>query len=759
MTATATVPERQLGRAIRRREDRALLTGAGQYLADLPFADGLEAVFLRSPAAHAEITRLDVTVAAALPGVAAVLTAADLALPPLHPPVENPDAFSPPRPLLAEGVVRFTGEPIAIVLADSAYIGEDALELIDLELEPLPLVLDPREAGSAAPLHDGHGNVLYDHHFDSGGVDDAFAGAAIVFERDFRNPRYSATPMETRGVVAAPHGAGLRLHCSTQAPHRYATIVAELLALDPGDVTVACPDVGGGFGQKAHTYPEEVVVAAAALRTGLPVRWIEDRAENLLAASHARDQYVYVRVAADDAGRLLALDADVICDTGAYGVFPHGHILEALGTPAMLPGPYRLPHYRYRSRSIATNKAPEGAYRGVGLPVSAFVHERVMDILAAEVGIDSAEVRRRNLLGPDELPHVSLTGQRYDSGDYPRALERAIEQIGYDGVGRPEPGPDGRVRAIGLSCYVEYTGINSAVFQGRGMVGIAGYDAAHVEIGPGGRARLWTTLPAIGQGTATTFAQQLSDELDLPLDDVVVERPDTAVGGLHGTGTFASRSAISGGGAIHRAVETLLADAAERAADRLGVPAESLAYAAGAFSTATERVTLGALAAGSREGVLSASGEFDPPVPSYPYATHACEVAVDLETGAVELVRYVIVEDCGTVLNPLIVEGQVHGATTQGIGGTLYEELVYNEDGQLVTGSLMDYLVPTATEIPRFEVDHLVTPAPDQVLGAKGVGEGGTLAPPGAIANAVSAALGREFNALPLRPGNLLQSS
>lgn len=241
MTATATAPERQLGRAIRRREDRALLTGAGQYLADLPFADGLEAVFLRSPAAHAEITRLDVTVAAALPGVAAVLTAADLALPPLHPPVENPDAFSPPRPLLAEGVVRFTGEPIAIVLADSAYIGEDALELIDLELEPLPLVLDPREAGSAAPLHDGHGNVLYDHHFDSGGVDDAFAGAAIVFERDFRNPRYSATPMETRGVVAAPHGAGLRLHCSTQAPHRYATIVAELLALDPGDVTVACP--------------------------------------------------------------------------------------------------------------------------------------------------------------------------------------------------------------------------------------------------------------------------------------------------------------------------------------------------------------------------------------------------------------------------------------------------------------------------------------------------------------------------------------
>ena len=418
-----------------------------------------------------------------------------------------------------------------------------------------------------------------------------------------------------------------------------------------------------------------------------------------------------------------------------------------------------MPHYRYRSRSIATNKAPEGAYRGVGLPVSAFVHERVMDILAAEVGIDSAEVRRRNLLGPDELPHVSLTGQRYDSGDYPRALERAIEQIGYDGVGRPEPGPDGRVRAIGLSCYVEYTGINSAVFQGRGMVGIAGYDAAHVEIGPGGRARLWTTLPAIGQGTATTFAQQLSDELDLPLDDVVVERPDTAVGGLHGTGTFASRSAISGGGAIHRAVETLLPDAAERAADRLRVPPESLAYAAGTFSTATERVTLGALAAGSREGVLSASGEFDPPVPSYPYATHACEVAADLETGAVELVRYVIVEDCGTVLNPLIVEGQVHGATTQGIGGTLYEELVYNEDGQLVTGSLMDYLVPTATEIPRFEVDHLVTPAPDQVLGAKGVGEGGTLAPPGAIANAVSAALGREFNALPLRPGNLLQSS
>jgi len=731
----------------------------GTFVGDLAPPAAAHAVFLRSPLAHAHLTGVDTTAACALSGVRAIFTADDLSLPPLHPPIENPAAFSPPRPLLAQHVVRFVGEPVAVVVADDPYVAEDALDLIELDLDPLPPVLDPVAAceSDSPALHPATSNVLYDARFEGGDLDGAFATAAVTIERTFRHPRLAAVPMEGRGAVAQPERDGVALWSSTQAPHRLATIVAELLGVAAHQVRVRCPDVGGGFGQKAHVYPEEVLTAWLALHLRHPVRWLEDRVENLLAASHARDQQVRVRVAADGDGRLLAIDADVICDQGAYGVFPHGHVLEALGTPSMIPGPYRLPAYRYRSRSVATNKSPEGAYRGVGLPVSTFVHERVMDVLAEELAIDRAEIRRRNLIGAAELPHTTLTSQRYDSGDYAAALDRALAAAGYDGFAERQAvaRDDGRLRGLGICCYVEYTGINSRVFKGRGMVGIAGSDGAHITLTPDGRAVVWTTLPGIGQGSDTTFGQLVADRLGLQPDDVEIARPDTGVGGLHGTGTFASRSAVSGGGALDRAGAELESRLKADAADRLEIDAGDLRLNGGrveVVGSPGHGLTIAELVAAAEPDRYRVSASFDPPALAYPYATHVCEVEVDPGTGHVAVVHYAIVEDCGTVINPQIVEGQVHGATAQGIGGALLEEMVYTDDGQLITASLMDYLVRTAGDIPPFDVSHLAIPAPDSPTGAKGVGEGGTLAPPAALANAVGDALGREFNALPLRP-------
>lgn len=748
-----------VGRPLPRREDRRLLNGTAEFLDDVDVTT-LEVAFQRSPIAHGTIVSIDAAAAASAPGVVAVVTAADDLPGPLVPPLENPEAVPTPRPLLATGVVRFVGEPVAAVVASSRYAAEDACELIDVEYEPLPAVV-----GALAALADGgpvvsgyESNVIYESRVDAGDVNGAFERAAAIVERTFVNPRYSAAPMESRGLLARPDGDGLHVWSSTQAPHKLAQTIAEVLALDSGAVRVVAPDVGGGFGQKAHTYPEELVVCELARRIGRPVRWMEDRAENLMASSHARDQRVTVRAAAAADGTLLAIESDVVCDVGAYGVHPHGHILEALGTPAMIPGPYRLRDYRARSRSVATNKCPEGAYRGVGLPVSAFIHERLMDMLAAELGLDPADIRRRNLLAPDELPYPTVTNQHYDSGDYLEAFERTLAAIGYEDFPAQQESAraEGRLLGIGLACYVEYTGINSRVFSGRGMVGIAGYDAAHVALDSDGTATVWTTLPPIGQGVETTFAQITADELGLPYERVSVARADTGVGNLHGTGTFASRSAISGGGAIREAAtelhRRLLADAAETLeANPVDLRVvDGAVCVAGSPGSAVPIADLVAAATDAARYRVSAT--FDPPAIAYPYATHACIVEVDPETGGIAIDRYVVVEDCGTVINPLIVEGQIHGAIAQGVGGTVLESIVYDEEGQLVTASFMDYLIPTASDLPHMEIGHLSIPAPGSPNGAKGVGEGGTLGPPGALANAVSNALGVEFNELPLTP-------
>jgi carbon-monoxide dehydrogenase large subunit len=745
-----------IGRPLLRLEDRPLLTGSGQFIDDLVLPGTGHVRFVRSPVAHAKIVAIDVDGALALGGVMGAFAAADLGLPPLHPPIENPHAISPPRPLLAEGVVRFLGEPIVAIVAESSYLAEDGADLVELSLVPLPVVGNALTAETEAPLHAASSNVLLDSTIDTGDVDAAFAAAEFVIERSFRNPRYSAMPIEPRGAVAAPDGDGVRVWSSSQVPHILADVIARLLELPRERVRVAVPDIGGGFGQKAHAYPEEIILASLALRLGRPVKWVEDRSENLTASSHARDQVVRARVAADADGHLLAIDAEVTCDTGAYGVYPHGHILEALGTAAMIPGPYRLEHYRARSRSIATNKCPEGAYRGVGLPVSVLVHERMMDVLAGVVGVDRAEIRRRNLIAPAELPYTTVSHQRYDSGDYALALALALDVIGFDRFPEEQRRArlEGRLLGLGIASYVEYSGLGSAVFHSRGMVGIPGSDRAWITLEANGQVIVTTTLPTMGQGLATTFAQLTAAALGVAPESVRVERPDTASGAGGGTGTFASRSATTGGGAIAVAAHELVQRLFAEASDRLEVAADDLELRAGRVGvkgSPSDEVSFGELVAADPDR-FRAEGMFDPERTAYPYATHVCTVEVDSETRAVELLRYVIAEDCGRIINPQIVAGQTHGAVAQGIGGALLEAMHYDDQGQLLTASLLDYLVPTASELIPFELDHLQIPAPDSPNGVKGVGEGGTLGAAAAIANAVSDALGVECNELPLTP-------
>lgn len=745
-----------VGRSLPRREDRPLLQGRGRFVDDIDFDGTLHARFVRSSVAHALLLGVDSEEARAVTGVVTVVDAAELALPPLLPPIHNPDALPVPRPLLATGKIRFAGEAVAVVVADSPYVAEDAAELVAIDLEALPAVTTTVQAlrDDAPRVHDQPTNVMYDKRFSTG---DELPRGPVVIHRTFSSSRQTALPMEPRGLVARPDGDGLEIWASTQSPHMLARAIAAGLGLAEDQVRVIVPDVGGGFGLKAHAYPEELVVAALARRLGRPVKWVEDRAENLTSSCHARGQTIDVTISADADGVLTSIDADVVVDMGAYGVYAHGHLLEAGGTPSMIPGPYRLRDYRFRSRAVTTTKVPLGAYRGVGLPVATFVHERAMDLVAAETGVDRAEVRRRNLLRADELPYTSVTGQRYDSGDYGAALDTALREIRYSAFAeeQAEALRAGRLLGLGFAVYVEYSAVGSSVFAGRGMLGLAGYDEANIVLGPDGLVRVWTTLPTAGQGITTTFAQLTADELGVDVELVEVRPVDTAVGRLRGNGTFASRSAVSGGGAIRVSCEELRRRLLEDAGDVLEASPADLEIVSdavrvrGAGTSSVRLVDLAAAAAPDRYDVVR---RHDPEHPVYPYGAHACRVEVDPVSGFVRILDYVVVEDCGRIINPRIALGQTHGAVAQGIAGALYEELSYDEHGQLQTASLMDYLVPTASEVPPVQVEHMHVPTSASLVGAKGVGESGTLAPGATLANAVADALGAECNSTPLRP-------
>ncbi len=753
------LPRGGIGARVRRFEDETLLRGDAAFLDDVQVEGVLHLAFARSHHAHLEIDGIDLSQARRAPGVEAVVGPAEIdGLPPLVTNLDRAGVRRVEQPILAGERARFVGEPIAAVIASSRYAAEDAAESIDLSgerlaaLHSIEAALDP----GAPTLHGDQDNVIFHERYEAGNPDEAFASAAITIERTFRSPRYSAAPIEGRGALAVPEGDELVLWSSTQIPHILAETVAGTLGVDEGRVRVRCPEIGGGFGQKAHVFPEEIVIAWAARELGRPVKWVEDRRENFTAAAHAREQRVRVRAAADSEGRLLAIEAEIHCDVGAYGIYPWGQLLEALGTPALIPGPYRLRNYRYATHAIATNKAPQGAYRGVGQPVSVIVHERVMDILAAELEMDPAEIRRVNLLPPDVFPYDTISGLRYDSGDYRAALDTALESLDYRGMreaqrkGREE----GRFLGIGIACYVEWTGTNSDTYKSRGMTNVRGYDAARLAVNPDGTVSLWTSCPGIGQGIATTLSQVTAEHLGVPLEAVRPEPLDTRES-PQGSGTFASRGAISAGGALIGVSATLKERLVKIAANALEASPQDVVLEAGRIGirgSPSASLSLAEVHARSGPGELDVSEAYDPEATAYPYATHVCVVEIDPDTGEVRIPHYVIAEDCGPEINPIVVEGQVHGATAQGIGGALYEALRFGSDGQMMTASFMDYLIPGACELPQLEVHHLETPAPDLRGGFKGVGEGGTIAPPAAIANAVSDALGIEISELPINP-------
>ena len=697
-----------IGTRLRRLEDPRLLRGEGRFVDDLR-PDGCRHVaFVRSPLASGRLT-----------AVKATFTAADLDCGPLAVHLTTPGAVSPPRPLIARDRVRFAGEILGAVLAATRYAAADAVDAAEVDVEPLEPVLtfDQALAPGAPLVHDDvPGNVYFAGRRTYGDVDGAFARADAVVEGEVVHPRVAAAPLEPRGVVAAPSGAGVVIWTSTQVPHLVADAVAECLGLDRAAVRVVATDVGGGFGAKAQVYPEEVLLAWIARRTGGPVKWVETRSEHMHAASHARDQRVRFRAAVRRDGRVLGVSATIHSSIGAYGIRPFGPLLDPLGTAGLIPGPYDIRDYEYETYAVATNKSPEGPYRGVGMVTAVLVHERVMDLVAARFGLDPAAVRRVNFVGRSRMPYVAVTGHPYESGDYAAALG-AID-LGPLRAERARAREQGRLVGVGLASYVEYTGAGSGTFAGRGMLDIPGTDTAHVWADGDGVVHVQTSCPSMGQGTHTTLAQVAAQALGIPPERVLVEQTDTAVVPT-GTGSFMSRGSVTGATAVFRAASLLRELIAEN-----GEPDVTVTY--------------------------------DAAQASHPYATHACMVEVDRETGAVEVLRFVVAEDCGVVINPTVVEGQVVGGVAQAAGAALLEEIAYGPDGQLLTSTFVDYMVPSIGEAPAVEIQHLRTPSTVHELGTKGVGEGGTIGGTAAIANAVADALSLNDVALPFTPDRVV---
>ena len=741
-----------IGTSLPRLEDGPLLRGTARFIDDIRPADLLHVAFVRSPQAHARIRSIDTSRATI------AFTAADLEgwASPMKVNVTTAGVAVPEWPLLATEKVRYVGDIIAAVAAESRYQAEDAAELVQVELDPLPVVSTVEDAMAAgAPLvHETVPNNCYHTLRRSWGkVPSAFAKAHAVVEGEVIHPRVSGAPMEGRGAVASPDGAGgVVLHTSTQAPHLVRDAIADCLGLPLDRVRVVASDVGGGFGLKAHPYVEEILVAAIAMRLNRPVKWVEDRSEHLQTANHARDQRITFSAAVRKDGRVLGLRAKVYSNIGAYAIRPHGPLLDPMTCANLITGPYDIRSYEYESFALVTNRCPEGPYRGVGMVTAVLAHERLMDLIAARLGLDPADVRRVNLVRKSRMPYTTPTGHPYESGDYGAALEMALERFGYRRA-RAEQAKAreaGRLRGIGIGTYVEFTGAGSSTFVGRGTVDIPGVDSARVWVEADGSVHVQTTTPAIGQGTQTTFAQVAAAALGVDASTVVVEQTDTGKV-ANGTGSFQSRSSVVAATAAHRAATQLRSEILEAAAWRLDQPPERVEIAELSLEELLDPETNG----GHR---LDVSVTYDPKQASHPYATHVCAVEIDRGSGSVEIKRYVVAEDCGTVINPAIVEGQVVGGVAQGAGATLLEEIVYGADGQLLTSSFMDYLLPTSSEAPAVEIAHLITPSTVHELGTKGIGEGGTIGSTAAITNAIADALGLSDVRLPFTPERVLSA-
>lgn len=759
-----------LGVSVPRLEDERLLRGAGAFVDDLDHLPALSVAIVRCPYPHARVRAIDASAALALPGVEAVLLGADVVR------RTEPTGLLRPFPgsrrtayhAMAHPVARYEGEAVAAVAAVDRYVAEDAVERIEVDWEPLPHVVDPEAAlAPGAPrLHaDIEGNLLVESTLTAGDPAAALAGAAVRAAGRFRINRVSAAPIETRGVLARWSDATrtLELWSSTQTPHLVRHQLAQALRMAESDVRVVGPDVGGGFGLKMCLYPEDVIASLLAMDTGRPVKWIEDRVEHFRASTHAREAVHEAELGATRDGALTVLRDHYVIDLGAYNS-PFG---PPMLTNLLLPGPYRIRDGALARRVAITNKVPVGPYRGYGQPEANFVREVLVDRVARRLGLDPVELRRRNLLAPGELPFQNLAGANYDSGDYRRALDLAVARIGYDEARARQAAwrRQGRHVGVGVSCYVEFTGYPSSAFLGRTGAGFGAYESVTIRMDRAGRAAVYTGVSTFGQGTETTFAQLCASGLGIEPAQVTIHRGDSQ-GTPCSVGGFASRTTIAGAGAIEAATAELRAKLARLAGHLLGVAPALLEVAGGAVRRRDDpgvSITLAAvgdaaylghrLPPGEAPG-LEATAYFDPPASAFGYGTVAARVEVDPRTGEFGLGRYVLVHDCGTQVNPMIVEGQIHGGIAQGLGAALFEELVYDPaTGQLVNGTFVDYFLPTAADLPRFELDHLeillfVTP-----LGIKGVGEGGTIGAAAAVANAVVDALapsGVELSELPI---------
>lgn len=773
--------DRPLGRAIRRREDRRFLCGQGRYLDDLPIKDALAVCFVRSPHAHARIRSVDTAAAKALAGVVAVFSGAELAgdatvlrMAPAIPGV-RPTEVAP----MPADKVRFVGDPVAVVVAVDRYVAEDAAELVEVDYEPLPAVPSMAAAAAAgAALVDEAvpGNRVAEESFAAGDSATALRRAARVVEARFAQHRQTHLPIETRGLTCSfdPGTEHLTVHAGNQAPHPLRTALAGRLGLSEAQVTVISPDVGGGFGQKIALLREELVTAALARRLGRTLHWREDRLENLMASLHAREETVAVRAAIDEAGRLLGLEAKITADMGAYCFFPANYMMRVVGM--ILPGPYRLKDYAFDLEVYLTNKAPAGPMRAP-MAITSWVIEGTMDAIARELGADPVAIRRLNLLADEDLPYVTATGERYHSISSRATMEAALAAFGYAEFREHQAArrAAGELVGLGICNVVESTTYGSAFYKAAGIAG-SGHETATVKVEPSGAASVAVGLMTSGQGYETTFAQAAAEGLGVEPEVMRVMIGNTDVA-PYGMGARGSRGAAAGGGVAYLAGSRLQSKVLAIAAHLLSLnSSDGLRL----FGGRVERMVAGAfqptelsladiarvafldplrLPDGMEPG-LHVTVSYDPPPMTYSNSTHLCVVAVERATGMVRLERYLAAHDSGTVINPTIVEGQMHGAIAMGLSGALFEELVYDGQGQFLSGSLADYLMATATELPQFELIEHSTPDRLTPLGIKGMAEGGVMGAIGAVANAVADALapeGVKVESQPLSPARLLQ--
>jgi carbon-monoxide dehydrogenase large subunit len=746
---------RMVGARIKRREDPRLITGAATYVDDIKLYDMQYMALLRSVHAHAKITRIDISKALGAPGVVAVLTGEEVrrASAPLPTAGGIEGLKVPDHDSMPVEKVWHLGQPVAAVIARDRYAARDALDLIEVDYEPLPAVVDVEKAmDPGSPLvHEQFGsNIAYTWLVEGGDVEQAFKDADVVVKQRMTNQRLIPNPMETRGVVAQyDRGPGtLTVWSSTQIPHILRSSLAALLSLAENKVRVVAPEVGGGFGCKLNIYAEEVIAAVAAMRVGKPVKWVEERAESFLATTHGRDQVAYVEAAAAKDGTILGLRMKLIGDLGAF----HQLFTPAVPTFSglMSTGVYKIANLRSEVLGVFTNKTPVDAYRGAGRPEATYYVERIVDMVAAELGLDPVDVRRRNFIPPDAFPYTTASGLTYDSGDYELCLKRALEMAEYQKFREAQAGArqSGRYIGIGVSTYTEICGIGPSA-----ALPAAGWESGTVRVESSGKVTVLTGSSPHGQGQETSFAQMAADELGVPIDDIVVLHGDTSVVAT-GVGTFGSRNTAVGGAALMMCLVKVKDKATRLAAHLMEALPDDMVYSEGRLYVkghADKAMTIAEVAAAAYRAVslppdmepgMEATSFFEPSNFTFPFGAHIAQVEIDPDTGDITLQRYIAVDDCGKPINPLLIDGQIHGGIAQGIGQAMYEEAVYDESGQLLSGSLLDYALPTAAMLPRYETDRTETPTPVNPMGAKGVGEAGTIGASAAVVNATVDALG-----------------